>query len=219
MSSSYFYQIFGASARTLQEQAGSRNTYALREAASDDSNDELTERELSFLQTRDSVYLASVTANGWPYVQHRGGPAGFIQSLGENRIGFCDYPGNRQYISLGNVIESGRVALFAMNYSARQRLKLIGRAQRIMSADDPEIVRALSHHDAPPADVAIVIDVIGFDWNCPKFITPRFTRAEIETAVASQIAADVEREIEPLREENMRLRAELAHLKATKERG
>ncbi|MEJ5020970.1 pyridoxamine 5'-phosphate oxidase family protein [Ochrobactrum vermis] len=217
MSSSYFHHIFGATARTLQEQADSRTTYALREAPSDDSRDMLTERELSFLQARDSIYLASVTADGWPYVQHRGGPVGFIYSLGENRIGFSDYPGNRQYISLGNVMESGRVALFAMNYPARQRLKLIGRARRVVSADAPEIVRTLSHSDAPHADVAFVIEVIGFDWNCPKFITPRFTCAEIGAAVAAQITSAVEREIEPLREENALLRAEIAKLKATKE--
>ncbi len=164
-------------------------SYGRREAASLEDRDVLTDREFEFLAARDSVYLASVTASGWPYVQHRGGPAGFIQSLGGNQIGFADYPGNRQFISLGNVIDRGRVALFAMDYPARRRLKLIGHARAVPAEAHPDLVEQAS----------IVIDVVGFDWNCPKYIEPRFTRAEIE----------------PLLAENAHLRAELARLQGS----
>lgn len=198
MPSAYFHHLFGATVRALQSQAGSRASYARREAATEDECDLLSERELAFLSARESVYLASIAAEGWPYVQHRGGTAGFIRSLGENRIGFADYPGNRQYISVGNVIERDRVALFAMDYSARRRLKLIGHARIVTAADDPALVELVSHPAAPHTGAAFIIDVVGFDWNCPQYIEPRFTRAEIDT------------ELQPLLAENAKLRAELA---------
>ena len=200
MSRAYFHHLFGDAARSLQEQAGSRASYARREAAPGDGPDLLTERELAFLAARDSIYLASVTADGWPYMQHRGGPPGFLRSLGDNRLAFADYPGNRQYISLGNVIARSRVALFAMDYPARRRLKLIGHARVAGAADEPDLVARASHPDAPPAEAALVVEVVGYDWNCPQFIEPRFTRAEIETG------------LQPLLAENARLRAELARL-------
>lgn len=201
MPSTYFHHLFGEAARSLQAKAGSRASYARREAASQEGHDTLTDQELAFLSARDSVYLASVTADGWPYVQHRGGPAGFIRSLGGNRIGIADYPGNRQYISLGNVIERGRVALFAMDYPARRRLKLIGKARAITASDDPGLVEEASHPMVREAGAAILIDVVGFDWNCPQYIEPRFTRAEIDG------------EIGPVLVENASLRAELAQLR------
>ena len=188
MPSNFFHHLFGDASRSLQTKAGSRATYARREASSPHERDLLTDRELEFLDARDSVYLASVTADGWPYIQHRGGPAGFIRSLGENRIGFADYPGNRQYISLGNVIERGRVALFAMDYRARRRLKLIGHARAVTAANDPDLIERLSHPSAPGAGAAILIDVVGFDWNCPQYIEPRFTRAEIEAELRPLLA-------------------------------
>ncbi|TDR93655.1 pyridoxamine 5'-phosphate oxidase family protein [Enterovirga rhinocerotis] len=201
MSKAYFHHLFGETARALQAEAGSRASYARREAASPEDRDALTERELSFLAARDSVYLASVAAEGWPYIQHRGGPVGFIRALGDNRIGFGDYAGNRQYISRGNLIERERVALFAMDYAARRRLKLIGHARLVPASEDPDLVARVAHPDAPAAEAVMVIDVVGFDWNCPQFIEPRFTQAEVRHAVR------------PLLAENASLRAELARLK------
>jgi predicted pyridoxine 5'-phosphate oxidase superfamily flavin-nucleotide-binding protein len=203
MQSAYFHQLFGEASRSLQAQAGSRANYARREASSPGDRDVLTDRELDFLSARDSVYLATVTAEGWPYVQHRGGPAGFIQSLGENRIGFADYPGNRQYISLGNVTERGRIALFAMDYPARRRLKLIGYAHALTAAHHPGLVEPSLVAGTPDVEATIVIDVVGFDWNCPKYIEPRFTRAEIDA------------ELQPIQAENASLRTEMARLKGT----
>jgi uncharacterized protein len=211
MPGAFFHHLFGDASRSLQAAAGSRASYARREAPSEEARDALTERELAFLAARDSVYLASVTADGWPYVQHRGGPAGFIRPLGGNRIGFADYPGNRQFISLGNVAERGRVALFAMDYPARRRLKLIGAARLVTAAEDAALVAGAAHPGAPDigapdigapdTGAALVIDVVGFDWNCPQYIEPRFTRAEIAA------------ELGPVLAENASLRAELARLK------
>lgn len=200
MPSAYFRTLFGPASRALQTQNGSRASYARREAAAADARDPLTEREIEFLALRNSVYLASVTADGWPYVQHRGGPAGFIKALGGNQIGFADYPGNRQFISLANVMERGRVALFAMDYPARRRLKLIGDARIVTDADEPDLVERVSQPGAPGIGAAFIIDVVGFDWNCPQYIEPRYTRAEMAA------------ELEPLLTENAHLRAELARL-------
>ncbi len=194
--------MFGDTARALQEAAGSRGSYAAREAgAAPDGWDQLTERELAFLAARDSVYMASVGPDDWPYVQHRGGPAGFVRSLGGNLLGLADYPGNRQFISLGNVAERGRVSLFCMDYPARRRLKLMAQAWLVTAAGDAALVAALSHPAAPPAETGLVLDVVGFDWNCPQHIEPRFTRAQIA------------HELAPLLEENAALRAELARLR------
>jgi len=210
MPGQFLHQLFGDAARSLQDRAGSRPAYAVQEAASGDTPDMLTERELSFLAERDSVFLATVTADGWPYVQHRGGPKGFIRHLGGNRIGFATYRGNGQYISAGNLIGDARVAMIGLDYVARRRLKLIGHA-RIVAADaDPALAARPGRTDdgAPARDrmlAATIIDVIGFDWNCPKYITPRFTREEMDGEIAA------------LTSENAQLRAELARLKETSE--
>ncbi len=201
MTKAYFHHLFGQAAQALQTSAGSRPGYARMEASSPDARDELSERERTFLAARDSAYLASVTSDGWPYVQHRGGPAGFIKVLGNNLLGFADYPGNRQYISFGNLAETGRVALFCMDYPARRRLKLIGNARLAYAADSPDLIEQVSHPAAADAEAAVLIDVVGFDWNCPRYIEPRFTRGEFD------------RELRPLLHENAALRAEVARLR------
>jgi len=206
MPGQFLHQLFGEAARSLQDRAGSRAGYAVSEAAAGDAPDVLTERELSFITQRDSVFLATVTADGWPYVQHRGGPKGFIRHLGDNWIGFPTYRGNGQYISAGNLTGEARVAMICLDYAARRRLKLIGHA-RILAADtDPALAARLGYGDdgAPAGDgmlAATVIEVVGFDWNCPKYITPRFTRDEMDGEIAA------------LTRENVQLRAELARLK------
>ena len=139
--------------------------------------------EQAFLAARDSFYMASVGEGDWPYLQHRGGPKGFVQLLSPTQLVFGDYAGNRQLISTGNVRSRRRVALFFMDYPARERLKIIGEAEVLSVAE----VAALPVKLAVPAGTvlerAFRIDVAGFDWNCPKFITPRFTADEVERAV------------------------------------
>jgi len=197
MAATFLHTMFGPGARALQERAGSRSSYARMEASAGDA-DLLTDREAGFIAARDSFYMATVTEDGWPYVQHRGGPAGFLRRIAGNRIGFADYSGNRQYLSTANLAADDRVALFLMDYPSRRRLKLIGHAH---SSDAPEDIAALMAPDyAAEPERAFVIDVIGFDWNCPQHITPRFTEAEFRRAT------------QPLHDELTRLRARIVEL-------
>jgi len=197
MAQTFLHTMFGPGARALQEAAGSRASYARMEAGAGE-RDLLTDREADFIAARDSFYMASVTEDGWPYVQHRGGPAGFLRRIAGNRIGFADYRGNRQYLSAANLAADDRVALFLMDYPNRRRLKLIGHARG--STDPDEIAALMTTGYAADPERAFVIDVIGFDWNCPQHIMPRFTEAEIREG------------LEPLHEELARLRARIAEL-------
>jgi len=148
--------------------------------------DDFTAEETDFIAARDSFYLATVTEDGWPYVQHRGGPPGFLKVLGPNQLGFADFGGNRQLVSTGNLTASDRVALFLMDYPRKERLKLLGHVRVLDAREHPELADQLT--PAPElrntVERLFLIDVIAFDWNCPKYITPRFTEAEIETTVA-----------------------------------
>lgn len=149
------------------------------------AHDPLTAEEAEYIATRDSFYLATVTSDGWPYVQHRGGRPGFLKVVGPNSLGFADYRGNRQLFSTGNIAGSGRVALLLMDYPRRERLKILGHARVEDARANPGLVAEF----AEAADQAIVeriflIEVLSFDWNCPKYITPRFTEAEVEATVA-----------------------------------
>jgi predicted pyridoxine 5'-phosphate oxidase superfamily flavin-nucleotide-binding protein len=148
--------------------------------------DDLTAEETDFIAARDSFYLATVTEDGWPYVQHRGGPPGFLKVLGPNQLGFADFGGNRQLVSTGNLTAGDRVALFLMDYPRKERLKLLGHVRVLDAREHPELADQLT--PAPElrntVERLFLIDVIAFDWNCPKYITPRFTEAEIETTVA-----------------------------------
>jgi predicted pyridoxine 5'-phosphate oxidase superfamily flavin-nucleotide-binding protein len=197
MAATFLRTMFGPGSRALQEAAGSRAAYARMEAGAGDV-DVLTAGEIDFIEARDSFYIASVSENGWPYIQHRGGPVGFLRSIGANRIGFADHRGNRQYLSVANIAADDRVALFLMDYPNRRRLKLIGHAR---SSDNPDAIETLMVPGYPAfAERVIVIDIVGFDWNCPQHITPRFT------------VANVRRETQPLLDEIARLRARVAQL-------
>lgn len=149
-------------------------------------SDALRDEEIEFIESRDSFYLATVTENDWPYLQHRGGPRGFLRVLGPQQIGFADYGGNRQMISVGSLAVNDRVSLFLMDYPARERLKLLGHAKVLDAREHPDLVEKVAPPGGHAAKVEriLVIDVLSYDWNCPKFITPRFTAAEVETAVA-----------------------------------
>ncbi|MBK7998764.1 MAG: pyridoxamine 5'-phosphate oxidase family protein [Verrucomicrobia bacterium] len=142
--------------------------------------DPLTEEEALFIARRDSFYMATVTSDGWPYVQHRGGEPGFLKVLGPNSLGFADYSGNRQMLSTGNLAGSDRVSLFLMDYPNRERLKILGHAKVLDARDHPGLVERLA--DEPVRKIVerlFLIDVISFDWNCPKYITPRYTEEEV----------------------------------------
>jgi len=140
--------------------------------------------EKTFIGARDSFYLATIGNDGWPYIQHRGGPIGFVQVLGETQLAFGDYNGNRQLLSTGNVKANQRVALFFMDYAARERLKIIGHSEVLTPAEAGDLTLKLVVPKGAVIERVFRIDVLGFDWNCPKYITPRFTAAEVEQAVA-----------------------------------
>jgi predicted pyridoxine 5'-phosphate oxidase superfamily flavin-nucleotide-binding protein len=148
--------------------------------------DELGAQEEVFIQRRDSFYLASVNADGWPYIQHRGGPRGFLKVLDPHTLGFADLAGNRQLLTTGNVAANDRVALFLMDYARRERLKVLGHATVISAKDDPTLAAELAPDGVPVRLVERMfrIRVTGFDWNCPSYITPRFTAEEVERTAA-----------------------------------
>ncbi|WP_156254334.1 pyridoxamine 5'-phosphate oxidase family protein [Sandarakinorhabdus oryzae] len=203
MAQTFLRTVFTDTTRQLQAADGSRDAYAKMEGDSAAGVDEMGEREADFIAARDSFYMASVTADGWPYIQHRGGPAGFLKWLPGNMLGFADYSGNRQFVSMANIADDNRVALFLMDYPNRRRLKLVGRARVVTAVDDPALVSSLMPNGYRAlAERAFLIDVVGFDWNCPQHITPRFTEAEIAAAVAP-----LNTELATLRAENERLRA------------
>ncbi len=166
------------------------------------SSARFTEREAAFIAARDSFYLASVSQSGWPYVQHRGGPPGFLAVLDDATLGFADYRGNRQYISLGNVADDDRVALFLMDYPHRRRLKVLAHMMAHDLAAEPELAARLARPGyRGVAERGFTLRLAAFDWNCPQHITPRFTAAEVEEASA------------PLRERVASLEAENAALR------
>lgn len=174
---------FTPDVQRLQEQHGSRKQYA-RMQANAGPNDALGAPEAEFLAAADSFYLATVNATGWPYVQHRGGPIGFVKVLAPTQIAFADFRGNVQYVSAGNVVHDDRVSIIVMDYANQRRLKLLGHLRFVDVADaEPALVRQvdLPGYRARVERVAIV-DVEAFDWNCPQHITPRYTLAQVEAA-------------------------------------
>ena len=147
--------------------------------------DPITDEERAFIEARDSFYMATITESGWPYVQHRGGQPGCLRVVSPTRLAFADYKGNRQMLSTGNLAANDRVALFLMDYPRRERLKILGHARVEDARQHPELVAQLAEPEARGiVERLFFIDVLSFDWNCPKYITPRFTAAEVAEAVA-----------------------------------
>lgn len=171
--------MFTDAVQAAQQRYGSRQ-HNERFAGIAGPNNALTEREAAFIAERDTFYMATVNENGWPYVQHRGGPPGFLHVLGPNRLAFADFRGNTQLISAGNVTVNDRVSLILMDYPRRRRLKIIGRLRFDELEDtDESTVRALVNDEYKARSERIAtIDVVAFDWNCPQHITQRFTDAE-----------------------------------------
>jgi uncharacterized protein len=168
--------------------------------------DRFTAAEAAFIAERDSLYMATVSESGWPYVQHRGGPPGFIHVLDEKTLAIPDFRGNRQYISTGNLATNDRVALILMDYPNRRRLKLYAHMEARDLSADPKLAAelALPSYRAK-VERGLVIHLEAFDWNCPQHIIPRFSEAELEPALAPLRAR-----LEALETENRALRAELA---------
>lgn len=170
--------LFSPSVKAVQEEQDSRRIYQRWEGG-EDHHQQLTERETQFIQARDSFYLASVSPDGWPYIQHRGGPRGFLKVLDEEHIGFADYKGNRQYITTGNLRVNQKIALFLMDYPNQRRLKLLGYATELDSrAEQLELLRDPEYPATP--ERGFIIQVAAFDWNCSQHITPRYDQSMLD---------------------------------------
>jgi len=164
--------------------------------------DDLGSEEIEFITMRDSFYMATTNETGWPYLQHRGGSAGFLKVLSPTQIGFADYRGNRQLLSTGNVSHDDRVSLFLMDYPTRSRLKILGRARVFSTTDEPELASRLTEPAMEKrTERFFLIDIDSYDWNCTQYITPRFTSGQIAEAVKplKTRIAELEAEIETLR--------------------
>jgi predicted pyridoxine 5'-phosphate oxidase superfamily flavin-nucleotide-binding protein len=185
---------FTKSVKAAQARYGSRESNK-RFEISDDPRNQLGDFECEFIQARESIYMATISENGWPYVQHRGGPEGFIRVLDNRTIGFSDFKGNRQYLSVGNLSANARISLILMDYPNRRRLKLWGTTRIIHETDEADLMARLEIPNFKArVERGIVIKVEAIEWNCPQHITPRYTETEVDHV------------LQPLIEENKRLR-------------
>ena len=199
--------VFTPVVKTLQERYGSRRQYARMEGLGEQPAG-LGPEEREFLSEQDTFFMASLGATGWPYVQHRGGPKGFLKVIDEETIAFADFQGNRQYVSTGNLLTDNRVALILVDYPRQQRLKMLGRAE-IFEGDKAKewLAKVRDPSYKTVAERVYVIHVEAFDWNCPQHIVPRFTEQEIR-----QVLEPVEKQMQELEAENKKLRERLAQI-------
>jgi uncharacterized protein len=203
--------VFTPVVKSLQEKYGSRRQYARLEESSGTAEG-LGPDEREFLSERDNFYMASIGETGWPYIQHRGGPKGFLKVIDPNTIAFADFRGNRQYITAGNLMTDNRVAVIMVDYPRQARLKILGHAELIEGEKAKEWIAKVADPDYKATiERVFVIRVEAFDWNCPQHITPRFTEEEIQDALAP-----AEKRMSALEQENKNLRDEIAKLRKTK---
>ncbi|MEM7686785.1 MAG: pyridoxamine 5'-phosphate oxidase family protein [Pseudomonadota bacterium] len=210
MARKFLELTFTPSVQQHQERLGSAKAYAKMLSPEAEAADRIGPAEAEFIEGRDGFYQASVSETGWPYVQFKGGPAGFVKVLDEKTIAYADFRGNRQYISLGNLTQDDRVAIIMIDYPNRRRIKILGRAKLVDIADDPDLAERLmpEGYRARP-ERAVMITVEAFDWNCPQHIPQRLTVEEFEDQLAP-IRADMAR----LADENAQLKARLAEFEA-----
>jgi predicted pyridoxine 5'-phosphate oxidase superfamily flavin-nucleotide-binding protein len=208
MARSFGSVAFTPEVKKLQEQHGSRRQYARMEEQGA-SQDGLTLMEMDFLKERDSFYWATTGSNGWPYLQHRGGPKGFLKVVDEKTLAFADFAGNKQYITTGNLQTDDRVAMIFVDYPRQARLKILGHA-RVLEGEEAVAWFATNKDAGYPARMerVFVIAIEAYDWNCPQHITPRYTEQEIERSMAP-----VRAKLEALEVENAKLREEAERLR------
>ena len=200
----YANLMFHSAVAELQRAEGSNEKY--QKLYPHRRADALSENDIAFIQARESIYIASADPDGWPYIQHRGGPRGFLKVLGANRVACADYHGNQQFITMGNLAGDDRVSVFCMVYLNRARLKIQGRASLVKREDaDPALLAQLDSEELP-AERVLVIDIVAMDWNCPKYIPQLLPVDVVQKAVAENLGA--------LKAENDALKAELAALKS-----
>ncbi|QNA45868.1 pyridoxamine 5'-phosphate oxidase family protein [Lacibacter sediminis] len=206
MAKNYGELAFSPEVKELQEKLGSRTNYARMER--DTYVDGLTENEIDFIAERDSFYMATIGTNNYPYIQHRGGPKGFLKVLDSKRIGFIDFRGNMQYISIGNIATNHNVALIMVDYPTRARLKIYAKATIIELKDDRELYKLLDLDEYKfRPERMMVFEVEAYDWNCPQHITARYTLEDIDEFLKAQLE-----HIKQLKEEVKNLQAKIKEL-------
>ena len=204
MTRKYTQLTFTESVKQVQQHYGSRSQGAKMEAM-DWPDERLTNRESEFIAGRDGFYVATVGQDGWPYVQFRGGPKGFLRLLDDHTLAFADFRGNLQYITTGNIKNDNRVALFFMDYANRQRLKIMARAEVFDASDRPDLIEQLADpRYQARIERAVIYHVEAFDWNCPQHITPRWTEDELAPMID-----EMQTRLNELQEENDKLRREI----------
>lgn len=191
MNKNFTSLAFTESVKAVQTANGSRKAYVRAETSGDRYR--LTETEVHFIETRDSFFLGTTGENGWPYVQFRGGPKGFLKVLDEETIGMADFRGNRQYISVGNIQATGRAMLFLVAYPTRERLKIWAETEALDLDSDPELLKKLRSHDyGAKIERMIRFRIQAYDWNCQQHITPRYTVDELR-ASGIEVSGTVQR--------------------------
>ena len=191
---------FSDAVKELQERNGSRKNYERMEKSQVKSG--LTDNEIGFIEDRDSFYMASIGEIGFPYIQHRGGPRGFVKVLDSKRLGFIDFKGNMQFISVGNIATNQNIALIMVDYSTKTRLKIYAKAQIVELKDNPVLYNELNLEDYEfRPDRMMIMHIEAFDWNCPQHITARYTYEDVEDIFTLQkaVIANLEEEVYTLK--------------------
>lgn len=195
---------FTDAVKDFQERYGSRASYGRMEEHR--YTDGLTESEVEFIAHQDNFYIATNSESGFPYIQFRGGPKGFLKVLDHETLGFIDFGGNKQYISVGNLVTNNKVSLFLLDQAAKARLKIFAEASVVSMEDNHELFDKLDLDDYKfKPERIILLKVKAYDWNCPQHITPRYTLEEIQDEFMAQ-----HEYIDKLRKENAALKAQLA---------
>ncbi len=205
----YAKLAFSDVSKHLQEAFGSRHNYEQVEKYQ--VTDGLTDNETGFIRRQDHFYMATIGENGFPYIQHRGGPKGFVYLPDNKTLAFVDFAGNKQYISVGNIATNPNVALIMISYPHKARLKLYAKARIVQLEEDPELfdlIDPAGYKHRP--ERMMVLDIQAYDWNCPQHIIPRYTTEEIELALQSQ-----QQYLTELEAENKQLKAELEKIRIT----
>jgi predicted pyridoxine 5'-phosphate oxidase superfamily flavin-nucleotide-binding protein len=187
----YLDELFTPAVRAIRQAKGHASPYT----TGHDAPDSLDPAEIAHLTTSDSFFLSTISESGWPYVQHKGGDSGFVKVLGPTTIGWAERSGNRQYLGSGNITADSRVSAIFVDYPTKTRLKIRGHATHHPDPS-PELIDALDAGDLR-VDGAVTVEIVATDWNCPKYITPRYTASQIEAGVA------------PLRERIVELEAQI----------
>ena len=180
MGQNFAQLAFTESVKQAQEKYGSRKIYQKMDEFGTDQY-QLYHREISFIEERDSFYMATVGENGWPYVQFRGGPKGFLKLIDQETLGYADFKGNMQYISTGNINANNKAAIILLDYPTRRRLKIWAETEILDPEQHPKFVEKLTVKDyKAQIERLVIFHIKAFDWNCPQHITPRYTVAEMK---------------------------------------